>query len=659
MQIIKKISTRMNRFSIVLILFFFGIVNSLGQTNDQVLFSVGNDQTPVSEFLYIYQKNLGEKADFSRKSLQEYLDLYINFKLKVKKAKELKLDTTLSFKKEMAGYRGQLAKSYLVDKEVSEKLLMEAYERMSKDLQVSHIMVSVKSGENEAKAKNLADSLYLVLKKNFPFEQLAKDYSDDSYSNSNGGSLGWVTALLPNGFYDFENQIYNLKKGEFTKPFRTQFGYHIVKLVDERSARGEIEASHILIRTFDNNKPVENPKYKIDSIYDRLKAGDNFVQLAREFSMDNKTAPKGGYLGIFGINKYDQIFENEVFALQNNGDYSKPFLTTLGWHIVKRMSKPGIKSFESIKRSLANEISQNERYEVGRKALTNKIKTEGNFKEDITALDYLSGILNEEFYTFKWKSPEFTDKYLFELASKKFMLSDLVKYMKTNQRARLNFNKSTKLSEAVASMYDAYIDDECIKYEENKLEDKYPDFKFLMREYTEGNLLFEVMEKEVWNKAAKDSTGLKAFFENNSDNYLWEPRAELYTYTIQSTDKKLIDKIYKYSSSNSVEKLIKKFNKKSQVVSYKTDKLEAGDRELEGLDFAQGAMTKVVMNDTGNASKFKKIDKIIPISHKTLDEAKGYVIADYQEYLERNWVKELKNNYPVRIDNAVFESLIK
>jgi peptidyl-prolyl cis-trans isomerase SurA len=180
-----------------------------------------------------------------------------------------------------------------------------------------------------------------------------------------------------------------------------------------------------------------------------------------------------------------------------------------------------------------------------------------------------------------------------------------------------------------------------------------------MREYTEGNLLFEVMEKEVWNKAAKDTVGLKSFFENNREKYLWQPRAELYTYTVQSGDKKLTDKIYKFCASNSADKLIKKFNKKTQIVSFKTDKLEAGDKELEGLDFAQNAMSKVVADDTGNTSKFKKIDKIIPISQKTLDEAKGYVIADYQEYLENNWIKDLKNNYPVRIDTAVFESLIK
>jgi len=649
----------MKRISFVVVLLLFVLFNSIAQSNDKTLFEIGDEKIPLSEFLYIYQKNLGDKADFSRKSLEEYLDLYVNFKLKVKKARELKLDTAPSFKKEMAGYREQLAKSYLVDKEVSERLLKEAYERMGKDLKVSHIMINVKSGENEAKAKKLIDSIYNELKKNKPFDQLARDFSEDTYSNNTGGSLGWVSAMLPNGFYEFENQIYNLKKDQFSKPFKTQFGYHIVKLDDERTARGEIEASHILIRNFENNVPVANAKFRIDSIYDRLKAGDNFVQLARQYSMDNKTAPKGGYLGIFGINKYDQRFEDEVFSLEKNGDFSRPFMTTLGWHIVKRMSRPGVKNFESIRKSLASEISQNERYGIGRKVLTDKIKEEGKFKEDVSAIDYFSGLLNEEFYTFKWKAPEFTDRFLFELASKKYMLGDFVKYMKNNQRARLNFNKTTKLNEATKSMYDAYVEDECIRFEESKLEDKYPDFKFLMREYTEGNLLFEVMEKEVWNKAAKDSTGLKSFFENHRESYLWQPRAELHTITVQSGDKKLIDKIYKFASSNPVDKVVKKFNKKQQVVSFKTDKLESGDKELEGLNFSDNSISKLVTDDTNTSSKFKKIEKIIPITQKSLDEAKGYVIADYQEFLENKWIGELKNIYRVNIDKTVFDSLVK
>ncbi|HHH53867.1 MAG TPA: peptidyl-prolyl cis-trans isomerase, partial [Bacteroidetes bacterium] len=297
-----------------LLYFFFVllIVNGslLSQTsNDETLFTVGGEKVPVSEFLYIYQKNLGDKADFSEKSLKEYLDLYIKFKLKVKKAKDMKLDQSPAFKNEMKGYREQLAKSYLVDKEVSEKLIKEAYDRMQKDLSVSHILISTgPANRDEAKAKDKINKIYNELKNGASFSDLAKKYSNDKYSKNDGGNLGWVTAMLPNGFYEFENQIYSLKKGEFSQPFRSKFGYHIVKLNDERPARGEIEASHILVRDKIKGKPVPDAKNKIDSIYNKLKAGENFVQLARKYSQDDKTAAKGGYLGFFGINKYDQTF---------------------------------------------------------------------------------------------------------------------------------------------------------------------------------------------------------------------------------------------------------------------------------------------------------------------------------------------------------------
>ena len=647
----------MNKLIFVLSLIIIFNLNAFGQDKKSTLFTLDGDEIPVSEFLYIYQKNLGDKADFTKNSLQEYLDLFVNFKLKVRKAKDLKLDTTPAFKREMAGYREQLAKSYLVDKEVNERLIKEAYDRMQKDLRISHILVSFKPDVDDAKAKMFADSVYNLLKAGRSFEELAKSLSDDQYSSHNGGDLGWVTAMLPSGFYEFENQIYSLKKGEYSKPFKTQFGYHIVKLMDERPARGEIEASHILIRTMDKNKPVPHAKAKIDSIYDLLKQGQNFVTLARQYSMDDKTGPKGGYLGFFGINKYDKTFEDQAFSLKENGDYTEPFLTSVGWHIIKRMSKTGVKSFESMKRTLANEINQNDRYQIGRTALTEKIKKEANYSDNRKALDYFAGLLNDDFYTFKWNAPDYDEMFLFKLADKSFNLTDFVKYLKNNQRERMAFNKTTKLSEAVNSLFDNYVEDECIQHEEKNLEDKYEDFKFLMKEYTEGNLLFEVMEKEVWNKASKDSAGLKKFFEMNREKYLWQPRAEISEFIINSNDKKLAEKVYKYAKSKPTDKLIKKFNKKSQIVNFKTEKTE--EKDIENLTFISGFMTELETKDNGNTYTFKKIDKILPISQKSIDDAKGYVIADYQEYLESNWIKELKHQYTVNIDEKVFNSLVK
>ncbi|MEZ4906536.1 MAG: peptidylprolyl isomerase [Saprospiraceae bacterium] len=647
----------MNKLLFILSLILLINLNSYSQDKDATLFTINGESVPVSEFLYIYQKNLGDKADFSKNSLQEYLDLFINFKLKVQKAKELKLDTTASFKREMAGYREQLAKSYLVDKEVNERMIKEAYDRMQKDLKVSHILISFQPNQPEEKAEMLADSIYGLLNSGQSFQELAKKYSDDKYTSGNGGDLGWVTAMLPSGFYEFENEIYKLKKGEYSKPFKTQFGYHIVKLDNERPARGEIEASHILIRPTVNNVPVPNAKVKIDSIYNLLKKGENFVTLAREYSDDNKTAPKGGYLGFFGINKYDPIFEDKAFELEKDGDYTKPFLTSVGWHIIKRMSKPGIKSYDDLKRTLANEINQNDRYEIGRKALTEKIKKEAGYTENKDALKYFTGLLDNDFYTFKWNAPKYNDMFLFKLANQDYELRDFVNFLKNNQRERMGTNKSRTLTEAVNSLFDTYVENECIKFEEMGLENKYDDFRFLMKEYTEGNLLFEVMENEVWNKASKDSTGLQNFFDMNRENYLWQPRAEVVEYTINSNNKKLAEKIKKYAKSKTSDKVINKFNKKGNIVNFKSDKIE--EKDLTDMKFEAGYMTDLESLDNGNSYMFKKVENTLPITQKSLDDAKGYVIADYQEYLESNWIKDLKKQYPVKVNEQVFESLVK
>ncbi len=651
----------MKRLIYVFLVFivFQGILFSQS-LNNETLFTVGGEKVPVSEFLYIYQKNLGDKADFTEKSLKEYLDLYIKFKLKVKKAKDMKLDQSPAFKNEMKGYREQLAKSYLVDKEVSEKLMKEVYNRMQKDLNVSHILISTgPANRDEAKAKDKINEIYEKLKKGASFSDLAKNYSNDKYSKNDGGNLGWVTAMLPNGFYEFENQIYSLKKGEFSKPFKSKFGYHIVKLNDERPARGEIEVSHILIRDKVKGKPVPEAKSKIDSIYNKLKAGENFVQLARKYSQDDKTAAKGGYLGFFGINKYDQTFEDQAFSLKNNNEYTKPFKTVLGWHIIKRMSKPGIKSYSQVRKNLINKINKNERFEIARKSLVEKIKKEAGYKENLSILDTLASKLNKSFYSFKWKSPDVKDTVLFVLGDNKFMLSGFINYIQKNQRQRLRFRKEDPYKKSLMKMYDNYVSDNCIKYEEANLEDKYPDFKFLMKEYTEGNLLFEVMEKEVWNKASSDTAGLKKFFEKNRNNYQWKPRAELYTYTIHSDNKKTIKKILKYAKRHSHKKLIKKFNKKRSVITFKVDKPEINDAKLKGMKFKKGEMTEPFYDKKKQEVTFKKIENIIPQTAKTIDEAKGYVIADYQEYLEKKWIEDLKNEYSVEINQKAFKKLIK
>jgi peptidyl-prolyl cis-trans isomerase SurA len=646
-------------FSVFLSLLF--LLGLFAQTDDPVLFTVDDNPVHVSEFLYIYQKNNGKKADFSEKSLQEYLELYTKFKLKVNKARKMQLDTIPELINELAGYRKQLSKSYLVDKEVNQKLIQEVFERRQKDLNVSHILILSQDDadvETDVEAKAKIYFIYDQLKKGANFTDLARKNSQDKSSSIQGGNLGYVTAMLPDGFYAFENVIYDLQPGEFSEPFKTDYGYHIAKVNYERPARGKIEASHIMIKRKTGENP-NIPKQLIDSLWERLEAGDNFESLARKYSMDNQTINKGGYLGVFGINKYEKIFEDKAFTLENDGDYSTPFETSAGWHIIKRISKPDLADFERSKRGISAEIAKNSRFEVAKKVLVNKIKDEAGFQEFPAELDNFTNKLDHTFYSLYWNLPDSLEPTLIKLADKEYSMEDFAVYCKKNQRERIRYGKNANMDLVVKLMYEKFVDESCMQYEEEKLEEKYPDFKSLMREYDEGILLFEATKREVWDKASQDTAGLRVFYGSNKENYMWKPRADLYNYTVHIDDEKLASKIYKYAQDHSHDKLIDKYNAENQLISFTRDKVENGNKVLAGLKWEEGAISDLVLNGETNTFQFRKISALLPRSPKSLDEARGYVIADYQEFLEKNWVDSLKSEFKITVNWDVFNGLIK
>ena len=233
------------------ILFFFLAVAAVAQSDDPVLFSVEGKEVRQSEFEYIYNKNNAKNADYSRSSLEEYLELYIKFKLKVQRARDMQLDTIPGLMKELAGYRQQLANSYLNDKEVVHRLVEELYTRMQRDIELSHILIGMKKNagnEDTLEAYNKANTFMDFLHSGTRFEPFAQKNSDDKRSAGKGGYLGYLRAMLPNGFYALENQIYSLKPGEIGGPIRTPLGYHIVKVHGSRESRGEMEAAHLLVR---------------------------------------------------------------------------------------------------------------------------------------------------------------------------------------------------------------------------------------------------------------------------------------------------------------------------------------------------------------------------------------------------------------------------
>lgn len=641
---------------------FIPVAAMFAQQKDPVLFELGDQKVHVSEFLYIYNKNNGQEADYSRKSLEEYLDLYVKFKMKVARARELQLDTIQDLATELAGYRRQLANSYLTDKEVIERLSMELYERQKEDVNISHILVAVDpsvSGDDTLGYYRKAMRIHDQLEKGIPFDTLARKYSEDTYSAPNGGALGYLNAKLPDGFYQVESAAYNTPVGKYSMPVRSRLGYHIIRVNDRRPARGELEVAHILARKARKDQPDKLAEAKIRRIYEQLKEGGDFDVLAKANSEDNNTSKNGGYIGFFGINQFESSFEEAAFALQEDGSYTEPVESSIGWHIIKRVSKRPVLAYDRVRRKLQEEIKKDERFGLAERAMIRRIKSQGDFKENKAVLDSFTNGLDESFYSVNWKAPfELTNDTLFTLGNEVTYLKEFTDFARNNTRTRLRLSKETPLNIAVGQLYGEFVDSKCIKYEEANLERNYPDFRALMREYEEGILLFEATKIHVWDKAAKDTIGLQAFFEQNRDRYQWDERAEVLDINIKTSNEKLAQKISKYIRSKGVDKAVSKFNKKEPIVTF-TRKLaeKKAKKDYEPLEFMAGVSTPMEMKD-GQYS-YKYIPKVHAPALKTMDEARGYIIADYQDELEKQWIAELKKTYPVRLDQEVFESLIR
>ena len=652
-------------FFVLITTLIFGF-QSISAQSDPVLFSVEGNPVSLSEFEYIYTKTNGDKADFSEKSLQEYLDLYVKFKLKVQRAKEMQLDTIPQLQKELEGYRQQLANSYLVDKEVTEKLVKEAYDRVQRDINVSHIMVIVKanaSPKDTLLAFQKINNLKLAIEEGADFAAVASAKSDDKSAKINGGNIGYVTALLPEGFYDFETAAYSLKEGEMTI-VKSAAGYHLLKVNGSRAARGQVEAAHILIRKKKEDNGA-SAKVRIDSIYQVLQSGGkDFETLARTLSQDNLSAGKGGNIGFFGINRYEKSFEDTAFGLED-GKYSGPVETAVGWHIIKKIRTKPAESYDIAKRKLQPRIQKDSRYEVAKVAMLERIKKDGNFKKMDANFDkYVKG-LTDDYKTHRWKpNPAKPQDILFSLdGDANFTVADFEAFSQKNSRDRLRTGRSKSLTETVNFVYEKFISESLLKYEERQLDKKYPEFKALMREYEEGILLFEATKMLVWDKASQDSVGLEKYFKANGGKrkYMWNERAEVSFYTLKKEAGKKLKKVRKRAKRKSPNKVLSKYNKKdNRVLSHRTEIIEKGkNKVVDSLPWKKKSISATEINKRDGSSNFLKIEKILPRSDKTLKEARGYVVADYQDHLEREWVKELKKTYKVEINNDVFKSLIK
>ena len=650
-------------------LFFIGHL-ALAMSQDQadpILFSVDSDQVPVSEFVYIYTKTNGPKANFSLASLSEYLDLYKKFKMKVRRAREMKLDTIPSLQSELAGYRKQLASNYLIDKEVTNQLIDEAYQRVQDDVRIGHILVKVDlnaSPEDTTIALKKIREAEKALIGGQSFAAVASQFSEDETTAKTGGDLGYWTALFPSGFYAMESAAYDTPVGKFSPIFRTKLGYHILSVSDRRPARGELEVAHILIRKIKGENSAD-ARTKIDSLYRALREGADFEEVAKAESEDKLSAAKGGNIGFFGINKYESSFEEAAFALAKDGDFTKPIETTSGYHIIKRISKRAPDTEELAKRRLEPLVKRDQRFELAKTSMIEKIKAEIGVEERNDVLLKYTQMQNDSFFTFMWRprTGSLSDRTILRLGkTTQIPVSSFEDYLLKNAGKRVNLKRSNDLVSGVRQLFNDFIQDECIRYEESRLEEKYPDFRALMREYEEGILLFEATKRIVWDRAGQDSTGLAAFFQaEEQGKYSWGERARVTYYSLKSSDTELLEDVRKYAVSKSSDKVLSKFNKgDKEILSARELIYEHGKNPaVDEMVWAPGTLSFNEEDKRTKGWNFIKIEEILAPTPKTLDEARGYVIADYQDKLEHDWIKELKERYTVKVDQRVFQSLVK
>ncbi|MDD4150780.1 MAG: peptidylprolyl isomerase, partial [Bacteroidales bacterium] len=614
---------------------------------ERILLEIDDEKVTAEEFLHIYKKNNTDADAMSYKAMNEYMDLFVNFKLKVHEAQTLGLDTTNSFKQELSGYRSQLAQPYLTDKKVEEELVAEAYERMQYDVAVSHILINVDSNaspEDTLKAWNKVNQVYKKLVEGKDFVKLAREHSQDESVTYNDGYLGFRTVF--GLVYEFESVMYNTKVGEFSKPFRTRFGYHILLVSDKRPAKGSYKVAHIMMIVPQGSGSSLDKKAKddISDIREKVENGEDFAELAKEFSQDRRTAEKGGELGWITVGgKMIKEFEEAVFTLENPGDLSSVLKTNYGYHLIKLLEVEPIKPFEQVKHDIKSKISNSARTSRSRESVINSLKLEYNAVEYKENIKPLYKIVTDSIFEGTWKVDENIDlsAKLLSFSGKEYTQKDFVNYlMKFNRK-----QNPQNLNIFIDQSFDAFVSKMIIMYEEEILEDKYSAFKYLIKEYHDGILLFELTDKTVWSKAITDTTGLENFYNSNKDKYNWAYRYDVNQY--QCKDEKILNKLEKYiSKSWTEEKYLAKLNKKdsSAVVLIKHEFCEKGTK----LEVDKLLTSNNIGENAGELRVIKNVDdlsltsvKVVAPQVKTLSEARGVITADYQNLLEKQWITEL------------------
>ncbi|NNC50100.1 MAG: peptidylprolyl isomerase [Flaviramulus sp.] len=620
---------------------------------EEVLFTIDGEPTNVAEFLRVYNKNLDLVQDESQKDVDEYLNLFTNYKLKIKEAKALGLHKKPSYLRELSNYKKQLAKNFMKDSKVTDALVEEAYTRISYDVNANHILV--KLPEDASPEDTLVAYNKIVKLRNRALKEGFDKVMSEVHNGKTiyGEKLGYFSGFKM--VYNFENVAFNTEIGAISQPFKTSFGYHIVNVLDKRKSRGERTVAHIMVVNNENDTINEKPENRIQEIYKKLKQGEDFESLAKQLSDDKNSASKGGLLSPFSGGQLSvREFEDVAFGLANVGDYSKPFKTNYGWHIVKLYNKKPVPEFEVLKPELIEKVKRDDRSKLIDDALINKLMKRYEIDYDQPALSYFESIINDNYFKKTWKLPtDFkAENLLAKIGDKNVTYGDFANYLLKTQRNNIK-NASSKL--VIINKYKSFLSESLIEYHENNLENENEDFANIVNEYRDGLLLFELMETTIWNASKTDSLGIKSFYTNNKSNYVLPKRID--AVVASSAKLKTLKKVSKLLNKKMPLEQIKMLvnsNDKIDVI-FTSDVFEEKHPALPSKLEIKKGISKIYQHN--NAYVLVQVKNILPKTEKTFDEAKGAVISDYQTYKENNWIGALNDKYNVVVNKEALKNI--
>jgi peptidyl-prolyl cis-trans isomerase SurA len=633
------------RKSLALLVLLLAVLNI---AKSQVLFTYGNKQVSKEEFLKAFNKNPSLEAD-RKKALREYLDLYINFKLKVQAAYDANMQSDPNYQYEIDNFRKQLATGFINDEANIKALVDEAFARSRKDIHLQQVFIEVTNPNDTADAYTRIQKAYFDLRAGKPFNDVAAQV------NPAAMDLGYITAFsLP---YSYETIVYNLKPGTYAAPVRSTAGYHIFYNAAERPALGRRKAAQILFAIAPGATGSQKAmlKAKADSVRKiLLKDPGAWRDMVRLYSNDVTTVENDGVIKEFGIGEFNPEFESAAFGLKNKGDISMPVETNYGFHIIKLLEVipvPDKLDDPMIAAAFREKVEKDDRLTQARNILVNKWMKLTGYKtvphDDNELWAYTDSFFNGGNTKVFRKLNDST--VIFTFAKQKITAGDFAKY----NRAVKAFPMYQSMS--YPGIMKEYIKAATTEYYQNHLEDYNAAFKAQLREYNDANLLFAIMDKEVWNKAINDDQGLRETYEKNRSKYVWSPSANAVIFTAKNEEalKALQQKLDNNTG-----------NWKLAAESFGSDVMADSNRYelgqipvVDRTSFTDNLTTTPVKNNDGSytfAYIIKVYNQEMP---RSFEEARGIVINDYQAVLEEEWMAGLKKKYPVKVNKAVFNSI--